>query len=53
MSKKWAEANNSATVQSATGTQMSYAALHTNGTGPFVITEHQTGMKTVFKKNPN
>jgi peptide/nickel transport system substrate-binding protein len=53
MSKKWAEANNSATVQSATGTQMSYAALHTNGTGPFIITEHQAGVKTVYKKNPN
>src|SRR5437588_799792 len=53
MSKKWAEANNSAAVQPATGTQMSYAALHTNGTGPFTITEHQAGVKTVFKKNPN
>jgi peptide/nickel transport system substrate-binding protein len=53
MSKKWAEANNSTTVQSATGTQMSYAALHTNGTGPFMITEHQAGVKTIFKKNPN
>jgi len=53
MSKKWSEANNSGTVQSATGTQMSYAALHTNGTGPFMITEHQAGVKTVFKKNPN
>src|SRR5437763_10456471 len=53
MSKKWAEANNSAAVQPATGTQMSYAALHTNGTGPFIITEHQAGVKTVFKKNPD
>jgi peptide/nickel transport system substrate-binding protein len=53
MSKKWSEANNSAAVQSATGTQMSYAALHTNGTGPFIITEHQAGVKTVYKKNPS
>jgi peptide/nickel transport system substrate-binding protein len=53
MSKKWSEANNSVNVQSATGTQMSYAALHTNGTGPFIITEHQAGVKTVFKPNPN
>src|SRR3954468_6009080 len=53
MSKKGAEANNPTTVQSATGTQMSYAALHTNGTGPFMITEHQAGVKTIFKKNPN
>src|SRR3954463_14262750 len=53
MSKKWAEANNTAAVQPATGTQMSYAALHTNGTGPFIMTEHQAGVKTVFKKNPS
>jgi len=53
LSKKWAEANNSAAVQSATGTQMSHAALKTNGTGPFMITEHQAGVKTVYKKNPN
>jgi peptide/nickel transport system substrate-binding protein len=31
---------------------MSYAALHANGTGPFIITEHQAGVKTVFKPNP-
>ncbi len=32
---------------------MSYAALHANGTGPFIITEHQAGVRTVFKPNPN
>jgi peptide/nickel transport system substrate-binding protein len=53
MSKKWSEANNTAAVQPVSGQQMSYAALHTNGTGPFMITEHQAGVKTVFKKNPN
>src|ERR1051325_10044475 len=53
MSKKWAEANNTAAVQPVSGQSMSYAALHTNGTGPFTITEHQAGVKTVFKKNPN
>jgi peptide/nickel transport system substrate-binding protein len=53
MSKKWAEANNTGAVQPVSGQQMSYAALHTNGTGPFMITEHQAGVKTVFKKNPN
>ena len=53
MSKKWSEANNTAAVQPVSGQSMSYAALHTNGTGPFIITEHQAGVKTVFKKNPN
>jgi peptide/nickel transport system substrate-binding protein len=51
MSKKWAEKNNTAAPQPATGQQMNYAALNANGTGPFVIAEHQTGVKTVFKPN--
>src|SRR5215213_4947795 len=53
MSKKWAEANNSAAVQPATGQQMSYAALNTNGTGPFIMTSHQAGVRTTYKKNPS
>jgi peptide/nickel transport system substrate-binding protein len=52
MSKKWAEANNSVMPQPASGQQAIYAALHANGTGPFVIAEHQAGVRTVFKPNP-
>ena len=52
LSKKWAEANNSMTAQPQAGQQMNYAALHANGTGPFIITEHQAGVRTVFKPNP-
>jgi peptide/nickel transport system substrate-binding protein len=52
LSKKWAEANGSAQPQPQAGQQMSHAALHANGTGPFIITEHQAGVKTVFKPNP-
>ncbi len=51
MSKKWAEKNNSVAPQPATGQQMNFAALNANGTGPFVIAEHQAGVKTVFKPN--
>lgn len=51
MSKKWAEANNSAMPQPAAGQAASFAALNANGTGPFSIAEHQAGVKTVFKKN--
>ena len=32
---------------------MSYAALNTNGTGPFIMTSHQAGVRTTYKKNPN
>lgn len=53
MSKKWAEANNSVTPTPASATTPSYAALHANGTGPFIIDSHQPGVKTVFKRNPN
>ena len=53
MSKQWAEANNSVMPQPASGQQLSFAALHANGTGPFMITEHQAGVRTVFKPNPN
>jgi peptide/nickel transport system substrate-binding protein len=53
MSKKWAEANNSVAVQPATGQQMSYAALNTNGTGPYILTSHQAGVRTTYKKNPS
>ena len=53
ISKKWAEANNSVAPQPGAGQQTSYAALHANGTGPFIITEHQAGVRTVFKPNPN
>jgi peptide/nickel transport system substrate-binding protein len=52
LSKKWAETHNSIMPQPTTGQQMSYAALNANGTGPFSITEHQAGVRTVFKPNP-
>ena len=53
MDKKWAEENNAAAPTPASATSPSYASLHANGTGPFVIESHQPGVKTVFKPNPN
>jgi len=52
LSKKWAEANNTAAPTPASATTPSYAALNANGTGPFRIESHQPGVKTVFKPNP-
>src|SRR5215468_4495048 len=53
MDKKWAEENNCVAPTPAAATTPSYASLHENGTGPFMIESHQPGVKTVFKANPN
>src|SRR5215510_501172 len=53
MDKKWCEENNSVQPTPASATTPSYASLHENGTGPFMIESHQPGVKTVFKANPN
>lgn len=52
MSKRWAEAHDAVNPTPASATTPSYAALHENGTGPFVIESHQPGVKTVFKRAP-
>src|SRR4051794_1076963 len=49
MSKSWAEKNGAVAPSPASASSPSYAALHENGTGPFVVTEHQPGVRTVFK----
>jgi peptide/nickel transport system substrate-binding protein len=53
MSKVWAEKNNATAPTPAAATTPTYASLHANGTGPYVIESHQPGVKTVFKRNPN
>jgi peptide/nickel transport system substrate-binding protein len=49
MDKKWCEDNNAVGPTPVAATTPSYASLHENGTGPFVIESHQPGVKTVFK----
>jgi peptide/nickel transport system substrate-binding protein len=53
MDKKWCEENNAVAPTPASATSPSYASLHANGTGPFILESHQPGVKTVFKVNPN
>ncbi len=52
MDKEWTEANNAVKVTSASDTNPNYAALHANGTGSYVITSHEPGVKTTFELNP-
>ena len=52
-SKSWTEANGAVNAQPASATSLSPGALKANGTGPFMITSHEPGVRTVFKRNPN
>ncbi len=53
MDKEWTEANNAQIPPAPQATTPGFATLNTNGTGPFKVTEHQLGVRTVFEKNPN
>jgi len=50
MDKEWTEANDAVAVTSASDTTPNHAALYANGTGPFRITSHRSGVKTSFEK---
>src|ERR1700755_3631063 len=52
MDKKWCEEHDAVAPTPASATTPSYASLHENGTGPFMIESHQPGVKTVFKAFP-
>ena len=52
-SKKWAEEHGATEATAMNATTPPYAALHANGTGPFILVSHEPGVKTVWKKNPN
>jgi peptide/nickel transport system substrate-binding protein len=52
MSKSWAEKNNAVQPSAPTATSPSYATLNENGTGPFMVGEHQPGVRTVFRRFP-
>jgi peptide/nickel transport system substrate-binding protein len=52
MDKKWCEEHDALAPTPASATTPSYASLHENGTGPFMIESHQPGVKTVFKVFP-
>ncbi len=51
MDKEWTEANDAVAVTSASDETPNYASLHANGTGPFKIASHETGVRTIFEAN--
>lgn len=53
MSKAWCEKNNATQPVDFKAGKESYASLHANGTGPFILESRQPDVKTVYKRNPN
>ena len=53
MSRKWCEAHKATKPLDFKNKEESFTALHTNGTGPFMLASRQPGIKTVLKRNPN
>ncbi|OYV01880.1 MAG: ABC transporter substrate-binding protein [Burkholderiales bacterium PBB5] len=53
MSKTWCETNKSVKPLDFKNKEETYAAMHTNGTGPYMLVSRQPGIKTSYKRNPN
>src|SRR5438105_4740700 len=53
MSKAWAEKNGAVQPMNVRTGQESFASRNTNGTGPFILTGREAGVRTTFKVNPN
>ena len=53
MSKTWCEEHKVTKPQDFTNKEETYAVLHANGTGPWVLSSRAPDVKTVLKRNPN
>ena len=53
MNRAWCEKNGAARAQDVTKRDEPFAALHANGTGPFVLVSREPGVKTVYRRNPD
>ncbi len=53
MSKAWCEAHGVTRPLDFTNREETYASLHANGTGPYVLVARQPDIKTVYQRNPN
>src|SRR6187455_2328452 len=53
MSKPWSEKNKVTRPLDFKNKEESFAALHANGTGPYMLVSRAPGIKTTYKRNPN
>ncbi|MEQ9333231.1 ABC transporter substrate-binding protein [Thalassobaculum sp.] len=49
MDKEWSEANDATAPTDVTAGKENFATRNSNGTGPFMVTSRETGVKTVLK----
>jgi peptide/nickel transport system substrate-binding protein len=52
MSKSWSEKNKVTRPLDFKNKEETYASLHSNGTGPYVLVSRAPGIKTTYKRNP-
>jgi peptide/nickel transport system substrate-binding protein len=52
MNRAWCEKNKSTRPQDITTREETYAALNSNGTGPFILVSREPGVKTTHRANP-
>ncbi|HEX7750490.1 MAG TPA: ABC transporter substrate-binding protein [Bordetella sp.] len=52
MSKTWSEKNNTTQATDVKNGAGNYANMHEDGTGPFMMTDREPGVKTVLKRFP-
>ena len=53
MSKSWSEEHKVTKPLDFKAKEETWAAQHTNGTGPYILASRQPGIKTTYKRNPN
>jgi peptide/nickel transport system substrate-binding protein len=53
MSRKWCEKNNATRPQDIGKREESFSALNALGTGPFILTGREPGVKTTHRRNPD
>ena len=53
MSKSWCETNKSAKPLDFKNKEETFASMHANGTGPYILVSRAPGIKTTYKRNPN
>ncbi len=52
MNKEWCEKNKTTKPLDFKNKEESFASFNANGTGPFILTSRQPGIKTTHKRNP-
>jgi len=53
MSKSWCEQHKVTRPLSFKDNEESFASFNANGTGPYLLSSRQPGIRTVYKRNPN